>query len=137
MLRFLNVIAIVALFGSAVYAYSIKYQTSFRAEQILKMKHEVKAERDAIAVLRAEWSFLSRPERLQQLSDRYLDLQTLTVGQIVAAPSIPDRGERVDSIGHTLDSLGLGGSTNTPGSGAENAPTTPKVTAPKATGRKP
>jgi hypothetical protein len=135
MLRFLNVIAIVALVGSAVYAYSIKYQTSFRAEQILEMKQQVKAERDAIAVLRAEWSYLTRPERLQRLSDRYLDLQQLTVGQIVAAPSIPDRADRVDSIGRTLDSLGLGGSTNTPGSGAQNSPTTPKTA--KATGRKP
>jgi hypothetical protein len=128
MLRFFNVVAIVALFGSAVYAYSIKYQTAFHAEQILKMKREVKEERDAIAVLRAEWSFLTRPERLQQLSDRYLDLQPLTVGQIVAAPAIPERAARVDSIGRTLDSLGIGGQTNTPGSGAENAPTTPKTT---------
>jgi hypothetical protein len=131
MLRILNIAAIVALIGSAVYAYSIKYQTSFYAEQILEMKHEVRAERDAIAALRAEWSFLTRPERLQRLSDRYLDLQQLSVGQIVAASAIPDKTARVDSIGQRLDSLGLGGSTNTHGSGAENAPTTPK-----ATGRK-
>jgi hypothetical protein len=131
MLRILNIVAIVALIGSAVYAYSIKYETSFYAEQILEMKHEIRAERDAIAILRAEWSFLTRPERLQRLSDRHLDLQQLSVGQIVAASEIPDKGARVDSIGERLDSLGLNGSTNTPGSGAENAPTTPK-----ATGRK-
>jgi hypothetical protein len=128
MLRFLNIVAIVALIGSAVYAYSIKYQTSLQAEQILKMKHEIRAERDAIAVLRAEWSFLTRPERLQQLSDRYLDLQQLSVGQIVSASAIPDKAERVDSIGQRLNLLGLDGSTSAQGSGAENAPTTPKGT---------
>jgi hypothetical protein len=128
MLRFLNIVAILALIGSAVYAYSIKYQTSFQAEQILKMKHEIKAERDAIAVLRAEWSFLTRPERLQQLSDRYLDLQQLSVGQIVAASAIPDKAARVDSIGQRLNSLGLDGSTSAAASGSENAPTTPKGT---------
>jgi hypothetical protein len=128
MLRFFNIVAILALIGSAVYAYSIKYQTSFQAEQILKMKHEIKAEQDAIAVLRAEWSFLTRPERLQQLSDRYLDLQQLTVGQIVAASSIPDKAARVDSIGQRLNSLGLDGSTSATTSGSESAPTTPKGT---------
>jgi hypothetical protein len=133
MLRFLNIVAIVALIGSAVYAYSIKYQTSFQAEQILKMKHEITAERNAIAVLRAEWSFLTRPERLQQLSDRYLDLQQLTVNQIVSASVIPDKAERVDSIGQRLNSLGLDGSTSAATtSGAEAAPTT----TPKSTGRK-
>lgn len=133
MLRFLNIVAIVALVGSAVYAYSIKYQTSLQAEQILKMKHEITAERNAIAVLRAEWSFLTRPERLQQLSDRYLDLQQLGVNQIVSASAIPDRAERVDSIGQRLNSLGLDGSTSAvTTSGAETAPTT----TPKSTGRK-
>jgi cell division protein FtsL len=125
MLRFLNVVAIVALVGSAVYAYSIKYQTILRAEQITKLKHKVKAEQDAIAVLRAEWSFLTRPERVQELADKYLDLQQLAVGQIVVAQSLPEKQERVDSIGRKLDALGLGGSATTPGGGGPT-PTTPK-----------
>lgn len=124
MLRFLNVVAIVALIGSAVYAYSIKYQTMLRAEQINKMKREVKAERDAVAVLRAEWSFLTRPGRVQELADKYLDLQQLSVAQIVTAQALPEKGARVDQIGGKLDALGLGGPT-TPASG-EAAPTTPK-----------
>jgi cell division protein FtsL len=125
MLRFLNIIAVLALVGSAVYAYSIKYQTILRAEQITKMKHQVKAERDGIAVLRAEWSFLTRPERIQQLADKYLDLQQLTVAQIGPAQSLPEKPERIDSIGRKLDALGLGGAATTPAAG-EPAPTTPK-----------
>jgi hypothetical protein len=126
MLRFLNIVAILALVGSAVYAYTIKYQTSFWAEQITKTKLEIKAERDAIAVLRAEWSFLTRPERLQQLSDRYLHLQQTKVDQIVTAQSLPERGARVDSIAETLNSLGLG-VPSTPAADAAAAPTTPKT----------
>lgn len=133
MLRFLNVLAILALVGSAVYAYSIKYQTSYRAEQIAKTKIEIKAEREAIAVLRAEWSFLTRPERVQQLADRYLDLQPTAVGQIVTAQSLPDRQAPVGSIGDTLDALGLG-QPSTPAADAKAAPTTPKA-ASKRTGR--
>jgi cell division protein FtsL len=126
MLRFFNIVVVLVLVGSAVYAYSIKYQTILRAEQITKMKHEVKAERDAIAMLRAEWAYLTRPERIQELADKHLDLQPLSVGQIVSAQSLPEKPERIDSIGRKLDALGLGGAATTPGSGGEPAPTTPK-----------
>jgi cell division protein FtsL len=125
MLRFLNIVAILALIGSAVYAYTIKYQTILRAEQITKLKHKVKAEQDAIAVLRAEWSFITRPERVQELSDKYLDLEPLDVRRIVTAQSLPEKAERVDSIGRKLDALGLGGAATTPAA-AEPTPTTPK-----------
>ncbi|MBY6240731.1 hypothetical protein [Methylosinus sp. Sm6] len=125
MLRFLNIVVILALIGSAVYAYSIKYQTILRAEQITKLKHKVKAEQDAIAVLRAEWSFLTRPERVQELADKYLELEALGVGKIVTAQSLPEKPERIDSIGRKLDALGLGGAATTPAA-SEPAPTTPK-----------
>ncbi len=126
MLRFLNIVAILALVGSAVYAYSIKYQTSYRAEQIVKTKLEIKAEHDAIAVLRAEWSFMTRPERVQQLADRYLDLQPLTADKIETAHALPERAPHVDAIAAKIDMLGLGVA-STPAADPGAAPTTPKT----------
>ena len=128
MLRFLNIAAILALVGSAIYAYSIKYQTSYRAEQIVKTKLEIKAEHDAIAVLRAEWSFMTRPERVQQLADRYLDLQPLAVDKIVTARALPERAPHVDAIAAKIDMLGLGVA-STPAADPGAAPTTPKTPA--------
>ncbi|HXZ16648.1 MAG TPA: hypothetical protein VEH77_11875 [Roseiarcus sp.] len=125
MTRYLNIAVILALIGSAVYAYTIKYQTAFRAEQITKTKLEIKAERDAIAVLRAEWSFLTRPARIQQLSERYLDLQPLTVDRLVVARQLPERAARVDAIGDKIETLGLGVA-STPAADPAKAPTTPK-----------
>jgi cell division protein FtsL len=126
MLRFLNIAAILALVGSAIYAYSIKYQTSYRAEQIVKTKLEIKAEHDAIAVLRAEWSFMTRPERVQQLADRYLDLTPLTADKIETARGLPERAPHVDAIAAKIDMLGLGVA-STPAADPEAAPTTPKT----------
>ena len=128
MLRFLNIAAILALVGSAIYAYSIKYQTSYRAEQIAKTKLEIKAEHDAIAVLRAEWSFMTRPERVQQLADRYLDLQPLTADKIETARGLPERAPHVDAIAAKIDMLGLGVA-STPAADPGAAPTTPKTPA--------
>jgi len=130
MLRLLNIVAILALIGSAVYAYSIKYQTSYRAEQIAKTKIEIKAERDAIAVLRADWAFMTRPERLQPLADKYLpELKPVQVTQLVAPQSLPAKA-RGDSIGAKLNEIGLSESA-TPA--ASTTPTTtPRSETPRA-----
>jgi hypothetical protein len=130
MLRLLNIVAVVALIGSAVYAYSIKYQTAYRAEQIAKTKIEIKQERDAIAVLRADWAYMTRPERLQPLADKYLpDLKPLQVTQIASAASLPQKTHG-DSIGAKLSEIGLGLSATPAASPA--TPTTPKSDTPKA-----
>lgn len=126
MLRLLNILAICVLVGSAVYAYSIKYQTSYRAEQIAKTRLEIKAERDAIAVLRADWSYMTRPERLQPLADKYLpELARLQVTQLVSPQSLPQKA-RTDSIGAKLSEIGLSAPATPPA-----APTVPTTT-PKA-----
>lgn len=124
MIRLLNVLAVFALIGSAIYAYSIKYETIFHAERIVKLKHQIKAEQDQIATLRAEWSHLTRPERVQALADKFLTLQPLSLRQIVSADALPRRGEKADGIGDKLEALGLAEPTNTPGSDAA-APATP------------
>jgi cell division protein FtsL len=125
MIRFLNLLAIAALIGSAVYAYTIKYETIYRAEQIAKMKHEIQAERDGIGVLRAEWAHLARPERVQELATKYLDLRQLSLNQVVSAGALPEKAARVDAIGRKLETLGLAEPTNTPRAKTAPSGTTP------------
>ena len=125
MLRFLNVAAILIIIGSAVYAYSVKYQTILFSEQIVKMKHELAREEEDISALRAEYSSLTRPDRLQALADKHLDLRPLALNQIVKAIDLPDRAARVDAIGRKLESLGLAEPTATPHGAADAAVTTP------------
>ena len=116
MLKLLHVVAIGALISSAVYAYSIKYETTFAAEELQKLKKRAIKERDAIAVLKAEWQHHNQPERLQALADRHLDLQPLAVGQITRLADVPMRGPKTDSIGRKLEDLGVFGATETPAS---------------------
>jgi cell division protein FtsL len=113
-LRTLNVFAVAALLGSAVYAYTVKYETIFFSEQISKLKNGNHREREAIAVLRAEWAHLVRPTRIQALADQHLDLKQLSVDQIVQVMDLPDRAPKVDSIGRKLELLGLAEPTSTP-----------------------
>jgi hypothetical protein len=113
-LRFLNVAAVAVLIGSAVYAYSVKYETILFAEQILKTRHLIADEQDGIEKLEAEWAILTRPDRLASLADQGLGLQKLSLDQIVQPTDLPDPPPKVDSIGRKLDSLGLGEPTATP-----------------------
>jgi hypothetical protein len=105
MIRFLHFVAISALIASAGYAYSIKYDTIYQQEQVAKLKAQMKQERDAIAVLKAEWQHLNRPDRLQAAVERHLDLQPMNIKQLARLSEVPDRPTRQDEIGMKLQDL--------------------------------
>ena len=132
MIRILNIIAIAALIGSAIYAYSIKYQTIFHAETIAQLKSDIKKEQDEIGMLRADWAHLTRPERIQALSEKLTDLQPMALNQIVKADALPDKAATVDTIGRKLADLGLSEPTNTPRDAATASGATPTSSTPRA-----
>jgi hypothetical protein len=103
----LHVVAIGGLIASATYAYTIKYETLYHGEQLAKLKQRSQKEREAIAVLKAEWQHLNRPDRLQMLSERHLALQPLAANQLVRFSDIPAKAPKVDDIGRKLEALGL------------------------------
>jgi hypothetical protein len=108
MIRFLHVVAVGALISSAVYAYTIKYETLYHGEQLQKLKTRIVKEREGIAVLQAEWQHLNRPEMLQMLTARHLDTQQMTINQLVRFSDVPARAAQRDDIGDKLAALGLG-----------------------------
>jgi cell division protein FtsL len=128
MIRFLNIVAIAALVGSAIYAYTIKYDTIFRAEEINKLRYEIRAARDSIEMARAEWAHLARPERIEALADRFLDLKPPAVSQVVRIDELPEKTPKVDGIGRKLEALGLAEPTNTPQDRSARGLTTPTTT---------
>ena len=123
--RYVNAIGVFALLGSAAYAYSIKYETILYSAKIQKLENANQKQRDHIGMLRAEWAHLSRPERIQALSDRHLKLQQLKLDQIVSFRDIPERPPKTDSIGRKLKMLGLSEPTNTPRSEVTPSAVTP------------
>ena len=130
MKRLLHFIAITALIASAGYAYSIKYETLFYVEQVAKLKSKVQRERDAIAVLQAEWQYLDRPDRLQAAADEHLDLQPMKIQQLARLSDLPNRPSREDEIGRKLEALGLLEPTATPKDKTSDA-RTPSTQTPK------
>jgi hypothetical protein len=114
MSKLLHIVAISSLIASAGYAYSIKYDTLYYSEQVAKLKSKVQREREAIAVLQAEWQYLDRPDRLQAAADQHLDLQAMKIQQLARLSDLPNRPSREDEIGLKLQALGLLEPTATP-----------------------
>jgi cell division protein FtsL len=66
--------------------FEVKYAVSDLEDTLAKTNKAIVADQDAIHVLKAEWSYLSQPSRLEELARRYLDLQPLGTAQL-AQPS--------------------------------------------------
>lgn len=127
--RVVHLCAISSIVGSAIYAYTIKYETIWHGEQLAKIGHEITRERDEVSALKAEWARLARPERIQALSSQMLDLSALSLDQIGRLSDIPDRATQFDTLGRKLEMLGLVDATETP-SAPVQADATPTFKAP-------
>ena len=62
----------------AYWAYKENYRTQNSLRRVSTLQSEIAAEREAIAVLSAEWAYLNRPDRLRELVDlNFVDLPLL------------------------------------------------------------
>src|SRR5262249_44093973 len=60
-------------------------------EQVAKLRTEIRREHDAIAELRAEWSRLDSPARIQELAKRHLALKPIEQRQFDRLDQLPER----------------------------------------------
>jgi hypothetical protein len=77
-----------AALGFAVFAF--KYQVRGLEEEYIGLNRTIIADRQAIHVLRAEWSHLNEPRRLKELSARILDLRPVEPSQVGTIASLSE-----------------------------------------------
>ncbi|TYC51725.1 hypothetical protein FMN50_20875 [Rhodobacterales bacterium] len=102
MVRTLNILFILAVVIGAATVYDLKLAATKSAERVADLKRQIEDERNAIRLLKAEWSVLNKPDRLQSLVERYneyLQLDPLEVKQIVTPEEIPARPVMLEPIG--------------------------------------
>ena len=90
-MRMLNILVIALLIVAASFVYKIKFDSTLQAERVAKLRGEIRHERDAIATLRAEWSKLETPGRLQALATRHLALRPIEPRQFDNFDRLPER----------------------------------------------
>jgi hypothetical protein len=90
-MRLIHLLVIGALVFAAAYVYRIKMESTARTEKVLRLHQDVREQRDAIAALRAEWSKLDAPMRLQGLAERHLALKPIVANQYDSLKNLPER----------------------------------------------
>lgn len=96
MLRTIDIVMIGLLLSGAAFTYKIKHDSELAIEKVAELERQIKAERDAIDILEADWSLLSSPERLEKLVEKYreeLELNELKSTQIGQLEEVPERIE--------------------------------------------
>ena len=97
-MRLLNILVIGALIFAASFVYKIKFDSTLQAERVAKLRGELRRERNAIAILRAEWAKLDTPARIRGLADRHLALQPAKATQFDGLDRLPDRPPAVTPV---------------------------------------
>jgi hypothetical protein len=101
---FLSALAVIGL-GYWAYSQTILTQTAIR--DVERLQREIGAERERLSVLRAEWAYLNRPDRLRELVDfnfERLELLPMvpeqfgTVAELPRPRPEPDPTEQLESL---------------------------------------
>jgi hypothetical protein len=71
--------------------FEVKYAVMDLEDQLAKVNRAIVADDDAIHVLKAEWSYLAQPSRLDDLSHRFLALGPIGTAQLGTIESIKMR----------------------------------------------
>lgn len=69
MRSFFYILACMCVVAVAYWAYNENYATQAANKRVQELQRQIAVEREAIAVLRAEWAYLNRPDRLRELAD--------------------------------------------------------------------
>ena len=71
--------------------YQVKTGIDERQVELRRLQAEIATTKRDIAVLEAEWAFLSRPDRVMNLSASLLDMKPISWDRILPLDAIPMR----------------------------------------------
>ena len=84
-----------ALAAAVVFGlFHVKYEVAALEEELNRLNIATLREQNQIHVLEAEWSYLNRPSRLEELAERYLTLKPLGPHQLTTVSALPIRPMR-------------------------------------------
>jgi cell division protein FtsL len=115
MLRLVNALFMLGVLVAAFMIYGLEHQRREAERRTVEIRLRIAEEREAIKLLEAEWSLLTRPDRIERLAKKYLRLAPLTPRQLVSEADIARRVPQepiivpgtpgTDPIGDVLEAL--------------------------------
>jgi cell division protein FtsL len=115
MLKLFNTFLVAGVLTAGFVLYTLEHQTRQAERDIAKLNASIKDEQEAIKLLEAEWSNLTRPERLQKLAEEHLQMKPVSQLQLIeeselaaripAEPIVKLEEEGKDPIGDILKAM--------------------------------
>ena len=126
MFRTTDIVLIAVMVSAAALTFKIKRDAEEQLAAVQKIQAQIRYEEDTIDLLKADWSLLTQPSRLQKLTELYksqLGLEPLNARQIGGLDDVPVKPVNIQD----LSSQRLGGIADNAGKGAVGG-TDPVVT---------
>jgi len=89
-MRLASLLAFGFLVGLIVLIYDMKYETRRLEAQAQELERAIAEERDNIALMRAEWSHVTRPERIEKLARAILEMEPAKPEQLITHRDFTD-----------------------------------------------
>jgi hypothetical protein len=91
MIRPIHLIWAVLVMGIGTALFLVAYEVEDREEELLALRHQIRETSESIHVLRAEWSYLNDPTRLERLADEHLGLAPIKPEQFTTIAQLTER----------------------------------------------
>ena len=116
--------------------FHVKYEVAALEEELGRLNAATLREQNQIHVLEAEWSYLNRPSRLEELAERYLELKPLAPEQLTTLSALPKRPQSAEGndpaqIAKMLPPRKPPMLARAPGAGTPAAPQSPPTSRPQ------
>lgn len=101
MFRTTDIVLIAAMVAAAAFTYKTKHDAEDRLSSVRKIEQQIRFEEESMDLLKADWSLLTQPSRLQRLSEVYeeqLGLQVLEARQVVGLEELPRKPPTIEDI---------------------------------------
>lgn len=88
MFRTTDIVLIAVMISAAAFTYKTKHDAENRYSEVRRLEQQIRMKENAIDVLRADWSLLTQPSRLQRLAEHYEEelglepLEPMQIGRI-------------------------------------------------------
>jgi hypothetical protein len=101
MFRTTDMVLIAVMVCAAGFTYMTKHDAEAELSKLRKLEAAIRFEEETIDVLKADWSLLTQPSRLQKLAEAYRDelhLVPVEAHQIGRLDELPARPLRIEDI---------------------------------------
>jgi hypothetical protein len=86
-------LASLAVIASGYWAYHENYTTQAELDRVDDLRRQIGQAQERIAILKAEWAYLNRPDRLQ-------DLAELNFDKLGLLPLLPEQFGNIDQVAY-------------------------------------